>query len=162
MFGGHRAENGIDDKGQSRVLVRGSRIVEVRIRRLSHVDEVATLHAQVTRAIRGIGSGAIICADHRRAFPVSGEVADALSRAMRSNNDGIARSGTLLAPQNTMYNLQVERVMQCAGNPARRLFANLDELREWVGEPLAVAERDALHDLFVAIPEDEVHSASGR
>lgn len=70
------------------------------------------------------------------------------SRAMRRNNGSIGRSALLLDPANAMYNLQVERVVQCAGSPARRLFADIEELRDWVSDALAEPEREALRGLF--------------
>ncbi len=130
----------------ARVLV--GRVVEVRVRRLADRREVEALNAEVFASIRAAGKGAVICADHRSVGPLSREVADAWSRGMRGANGGIVRGGLLLDPANTMYNLQVERVVHCAGNSARRLFVDIGALRDWVGEALTEAERQALHGLF--------------
>lgn len=90
----------------------------------------------------------MICADHRFASPLSGELADFWSRKMRGNNRGIARAALLLDPANTMYNLQVERIVHCAGSPARRLFTDVEELRDWLSDALPRAERELLRGLF--------------
>ena len=128
--------------------MRGNRIVEVHIRRLSDVDDVAALKEQVAAAIRRAGVGAVICADHRFATPLSGEVADAWSRIMRTNDGQVVLRGLLLDPFNAMYNLQLERVVRCADNPARRLFFDINQLRDWVRETLTESEHDALRELF--------------
>jgi hypothetical protein len=128
--------------------VRAGRIVEVHVRRLADVSDVESLRAQVKGTLRLAGPGPVICADHRVASLQSWEAADTWSRAMRGSGFGVVRSGLLLDPLNAMYNLQLERVVQCAGNPVLRLFTDIDELREWVGEVLAEHEREALRDLF--------------
>jgi hypothetical protein len=140
----------VDDarRTTSFATVRFARIVEVHVRRLSTRNDVESLHAQVLAAVRRAGPGALICADHRFASPLSSAVADVWSRHMRGNNDDIARAALLLDPANTMYNLQVERVVHCAGSRVRRLFADIDELRAWVGEALTKSEREALRGLF--------------
>jgi hypothetical protein len=142
------AERGERREVASSARVRAGRIVEVRARRLANRGDVELLDAQVFDAIRSAGPGAVICADYRFVSPLSREVASGLSRGMRVANGGIVRGALLLDPANTMFNLQVERVVRCAGNPARRLFARLEELREWVGGALTESERHALRELF--------------
>ncbi len=124
--------------------VRVGRVVEIRVTRLADLADVESLNARVFDAMRRAGSGAVICGDYRRASPVSRQVANAWSRAMRSSNRGIVRSALLLDPTNAMFNLQLERVVRCAGNPTRRLFADMGELRDWLGGDLTQSERDAL------------------
>ena len=122
--------------------------MEVHVRRLADLEEVAALRVQVAAAIRGAGPGAVICADHRFASPLSSAVADAWSGVLRKNDGHVVRRGLLLDPANVMYNLQLERVVRCAGNGSRRFFTAIDELRDWVGEALNGSERGALVDLF--------------
>jgi hypothetical protein len=128
--------------------VRAGRIVEVHVRRLADRSDVELLRAQVKATLRLAGPGPVICADHRLASLQSWDAADTWSKAMRGSGSGVVRSGLLLDPANAMYNLQIERVVQRAGNPVLRLFADFDELREWVGEVLAEHEREALRNLF--------------
>jgi hypothetical protein len=124
--------------------VRLGRIVEVRVRRLADPSDVDLLNASVFAAMRNAGPGAVICADYRGASPLSRDVAQAWSRAMRIANRGIARSALLLDPSNALFNLQIERVVHCAGNPTRRLFADVNEFQDWVGKDLTLAEREAV------------------
>jgi hypothetical protein len=128
--------------------VRAGRIVEVHVRRLADRSDVELLRAQVKATLRLAGPEPVICADHRLASLQSWDAADTWSKAMRGSGLGVVRSGLLLDPANAMYNLQIERVVQRAGNPVLRLFADFDELREWVGEVLAEHEREALRNLF--------------
>jgi hypothetical protein len=123
---------------------RQGRIVEVRVGRLADLADIDSLNASVFGAMQSVGPGAVICADYRWASPLSRQVAHAWSRAMRIANRSIARSALLLDPSNVLFNLQVERIVHCAGNPTRRLFANIEELRDWVNSDLTEPEREAL------------------
>jgi hypothetical protein len=124
--------------------VRVGRIVEVRVGRLAHLTDVESLNAAVFAAVRRAGPGAVICSDHRGATPLTGDVANAWSRGMRKANASIVRGALLLDPSNTMYNLQLERVVHCAGNEDRRLFKDADELYDWLGGNLTEAEREVV------------------
>jgi hypothetical protein len=120
------------------------RVVEIRVVRLLDPADVESLHSSVRAAMDRAGAGATICADCRRTLPLSSPVSTAWSRHMRSANRSIARSALLLDPSNTMFNLQLERIVRCAGNPTRRLFADVDELSDWVAPGLTEWERKAL------------------
>lgn len=128
------------------------RIVEVRVRRLAEMAEVESLNAGVLAAVHIAGPGAVICADYRRVSPLQHGIADAWSRAMRKANRSIARSAILVDPTNTMFNLQLERIVRCAGNPRRRFFADLEELHLWLDGDLMEPERQALQ-AFLATDE---------
>jgi len=69
---------------------------------------------------------------------------------MRKANGSIARSAILVDPSNTMFNLQIERVVHCAGNPTRRLFADLEGLHNWLDGDLTEPEREALQAFLSA------------
>jgi hypothetical protein len=145
--------------------VRVGRIVEVRVGRLANLRDVEFLNAAVFAAVHRVGHGAVICSDHRAGTPLVGEVANVWSHAMRKANTAIARAALLLDPSNTMYNLQLERVVHCAGNEERRLFKGADELCEWLDGTLTEAEREALRTLFpdgqpLGVPESR-QRASG-
>jgi hypothetical protein len=128
--------------------VRGERLIEICVQRLDDVAAVASLSASVLDAVRQVDSGAVIWGDYRRASPISAQVASAWSRDMRHANRAIARSGILLDPSNEMFNLQVYRVVQCAGNPSRRLFTDPHELLAWLNDFLSPDERDVLPGLI--------------
>ncbi|HLK35582.1 MAG TPA: hypothetical protein VKU41_02440, partial [Polyangiaceae bacterium] len=107
---------------------RVGRVIEIRVRRLASRLDVQKLRDALYVALGQAGRGAVICADLRGVGPLSREVSDAWSRAMRAANRDIARSCLLLDPSNVTFNLQIERIVRCAGNPERRLFADVDEL----------------------------------
>lgn len=140
--------NGGSQRTRSLARVRVGRVVEVRLRRLADPTDLESLNAGVFAALQRAGPRAVICADYRRAKPLSPQVASAWSRAMRSANPAIARSALLLDPANTIFNLQAERVVRCAGSPARRLFSEIDDLCRWVADDLTHPERDALREFF--------------
>jgi hypothetical protein len=128
--------------------VRTGRLVEVRIGRLAGLAEVESLNAAVFDAVRSVGPGAFVCADHRHAGPVPGELANALSRAMRNVNRCVGRSAILLHPENMTFNLQLERIVQCAGGAVRRVFTDRRELHEWLESQLTEEERRAMRALL--------------
>ena len=137
--------------------VRVGRLVEVRVGRLARLSDVDSLNGSVWAAVGGVGAGAVICADYRKATPLTGEVASAWSHAMRRTNESIVRSALLLDPTNTMFNLQVERVVHCAANEHRRLFKDAKELQDWLEGILTQAEREALR-AFLWAGSGENHS----
>ena len=61
-----------------------------------------------------------------------------------------------LDPRNVMFNLQVARVVRCAGHDARRLFTDPLEMGDWLGDLLTDAERAALRGLLAT--QAEAHS----
>jgi hypothetical protein len=139
------AEGGIQRRGAAALVrLRVGRVIEVRLGRLADLADVESLNADVSAAVRRAGPGAVICADYRAASPVSGGVASAWSDAMRRTNRAIARSAVLVDPSNAMFNLQMERIVRCAVNPARRLFADMEDLRDWMDGDLTEPEREAL------------------
>jgi hypothetical protein len=124
--------------------VRVGRLIEMRVGRLAHLADIDALKASAAAAMRLAGPPFVICADHRFASPVSTDLADPWSRAMRSVNRNLGRSAILLHPANTTFNLQIQRVVQCAGSDARRVFTDRKELLDWLDVRLTEAERAAL------------------
>ena len=139
-------------RASSCARVREGRIVEIRVRSLVDLDDLASFCADTGSAIRSAGPRAVVCADHRLASPLSGEVADEWSRRIRQGNNPAhtKTSAVLLDPANAIYNLQVERVMQCAGKQVR-LFPALVELTEWLGAWLTDAEKATVHELYASL-----------
>jgi hypothetical protein len=80
---------------------------------------------------------------------------------MRKANGWIARSAILVDPSNMMFNLQVERVVRCAGNPTRRVFADLEELQNWLDGDLTWPERQALRKFLSADDGGGEHAYDG-
>jgi hypothetical protein len=124
--------------------VRVGRLVEIRVRRLASISDVDSLNAAVHSAVDSIGSGVVICSDHRRAAPVTGDIANNWSRAMRRTNPAIARSAFLLDPSNTMFNAQLTRIVLCSASENRRIFADVKELDDWLDGTLTKTEKEAL------------------
>lgn len=120
------------------------RLVNVRVGRLASVADVESLCAAVFAAVLRAGPDAVIFSDVRKTTPLTSEVATAWSRAMRKANEAVARSALLLDPLNTMFNLQVERVVHCAGHEQRRLFNDAEDLRNWLDAGLTSTERAGL------------------
>jgi hypothetical protein len=116
------------------------RLVEVRVFQLSGLDALAKLSNRIVTFAGAGPAPAVIVGDYTHARPFSQTVGDAWSRAMRGFNESVAWSALLLARSNETFNLQIERVVRCAGNPGRRLFYEGRELRDWVAERATAAE----------------------
>jgi hypothetical protein len=141
---------GASGRGSSFARVRAGRIVEIRVRSLVDLDDLASFCMNTGSTIREAGPRAVVCADHRSATPLSGDVADEWSRRIRQGNAAHTKtSAVLLDPANALYNLQVERIMQCAGKQVR-LFPTLDELTAWLGATLTDAEKATVRELFAS------------
>ena len=77
------------------------------------------------------------------------EAAGPWSHAMREANKYLIRSAVLVDPGNTMFNLQMERVVRCADYAGRRrIFTNVAELRDWMSDAAADAELQAIDALL--------------
>jgi hypothetical protein len=63
---------------------------------------------------------------------------------MREANRTIAGSAILLDPANVTFNLQVERIVRCAGNASRLIFSAPAELQSAMESKLATSELEAL------------------
>ncbi len=130
--------------GGSFARVLAGRLVEVRVLRLIDIEDVERLNAEAHAAIGRAGPGAVVYGDHRGASPLARDVADVWARGMREANRSIARSAILLDPANTTFNLQLERIVRCAGSSSRRIYSAPAELQAMMDAVLVGHERDAL------------------
>jgi hypothetical protein len=124
------------------------RIVELRVTRLRHVDDVVALEARVGEA--SPVERAIIFADYRSAKPCPQALADEWARLMRVYNGRLARSAILLDRENIAFNMQMERIVRCAGSPARRTFDDPVALRRWLSSESTEAELSRLDELLAS------------
>ncbi len=121
---------------------------------MTSVADIGAFTAQVLAATRQTGGRALLCADYRRASPLMPEAAGPWSHAMREANKYIIRSAVLVDPRNTMFNLQIARVVRCAGHAGRRrIFEDVAELRGWLGDAATEAERQSI-DAFLSRRDD--------
>jgi hypothetical protein len=123
------------------------RLVELQVFELALPEDVAVLNAALLAAVSSFATSVVLLADHRRARPFPHEVGDAWSRGMRMANPRVIRSGILLDPANETFNLQMARVVRCAGSPRRRWFDVPSDLRAWLADvatPCELARVDEL------------------
>jgi hypothetical protein len=117
------------------------RLVEVRVRTLRNLEDVAALGGAMQRVVQPVKGAIVVCADYRDAGVLSQEVADAFLGILATYNARIERSGMLLSTQHATFNLQIERIVREAAHPARRTFRVARELSAWLGEVLGPGER---------------------
>jgi hypothetical protein len=124
--------------------MRAGRVVQIRVRRLTDLTDVERLDEAVGTALRDAGPGASICADYRGTPPVSPAIAKAWANVMRGTNGAVTRSALLIDPRNTLFNLQMDRIVRCTANPARRIFLDVARLGDWMAGVLEESERAAV------------------
>lgn len=118
------------------VECRVGRLIEVRLGWLNEVSDIQKIEEGLVQAFTQIGSAAIICADLRGIEVFSPAVSDALLETFKRDNRHLVRSALLLSAANAIFNLQVERLLREAANPARRAFRAPEQLLAWLGEVL--------------------------
>lgn len=118
---------------------RVGRLVEARLGWMNDAADVQRFLEQMRLAFKLAGNS-VICADWRQALVLPPSAGDALLELLRQGNRHFVRSAVLLAPENAVFGLQVERLCREAGNPARRTFRHVDPLLAWLGEILTPLE----------------------
>ncbi|HXX69681.1 MAG TPA: hypothetical protein VEK07_21035 [Polyangiaceae bacterium] len=127
--------------------LRGKRVVEARAWRRMERAALQALDEQIGDAVRR-ADGPILYADYRHASPVVPAVGRQWSRAMRRANGRVLRTGILVDPANILFNLQLYRWVECTHNPARRVFADRNELFAWLAIGCSEQEQRVLRDIL--------------
>jgi hypothetical protein len=117
------------------------RLHEVRFVMPVSLDDITMLASELSRSM---AKGKIIAvSDLRGCGVLPPEVFEALLRMVRIDNRGIERSAVLLPPH-AISQMQFERLVREAGNPARRTFRDVPTLCAWLAETLTATEQHAL------------------
>lgn len=119
---------------------RVGRLIEARLFSLHSLVDAAHFQDQMRAAFRRAGSGALICADWRPANVMPPDVSERIAATLRDSRALIARSAILISRERATFNLQVERVVREAQNPARRTFREMTPMLDWLGELLTPEE----------------------
>lgn len=115
------------------------RLIEARLCWMNDADDVHRFLEQMRLAFKVAGES-VICADWRRALVLPPSAGEALLELLRQGNRHFIRSAILLAPEDAVFGLQVERLCREAGNPARRTFRDVKPFLTWLGEVLTPLE----------------------
>lgn len=115
------------------------RLIEARLCWMNDAADVQRFLEQMRLAFKVAGES-VICADWRRALVLPPSAGEALLELLRQGNRHFIRSAVLLAPEDAVFGLQVERLCREAGNPARRTFRDVKPLLAWLGEVLTPLE----------------------
>jgi hypothetical protein len=124
------------------------RLVEARLFQLQSADEVSIFQAAMRDGFRKAGPKSVICADWRPAGVLSPEVAEGIIGLLRVGNAFFERSAILLAQDQALFGMQVERVVREARNPSRRTFRDSLKMRKWLAEVLDAEEVRRMNDFF--------------
>jgi hypothetical protein len=137
------------------VRCRVGRLVEARLYLPQTAAEVASFAEELRRVFSRVRDKCVICADWRAATLLAPPVADALVNLLRRGNPFLERSAVLLAADNAVFSLQVERVvreasrMREANHPARRTFRDPASMRAWLAEVLTSEEVRRVDEFLV-------------
>ena len=108
------------------------RLVEARLVWVNDATDVQRFLEEMRLAFKLAGSS-VICADWRRALVLPPSASDALLELLRQGNRHFVRSAILLAPENAVFGLQVERLVRWE----RTLLLTVSKLRRSIGKPSA-------------------------
>jgi hypothetical protein len=123
------------------VTVRVGRLVEARLASLADVDEVGRFERAMGEAFASADGLSVVCADWRQANILAPAVAERLTGLLQRGNPHVERSAILLAREHATFNLQVERLVREAQNPARKTFRDAAAMVEFLGAVLTPAEK---------------------
>lgn len=117
------------------------KLVEARVFALADRAAADDYGLQVAAAAVRVGSGAVLCADHRavRIYPEA--AAERLIELFRPNNKRFARITLVIAPTNATLLLQLERLVRTAGSDMRRVFREPEGALEHLAVALDPEER---------------------
>lgn len=87
---------------------------------------------------------------------LAGARAEALIALMRTDNAQIERSALYQPCDKPSLNLQLERLVDAAGNRSRRLFHTAAGVEQWLGEVLNGAEKRRLQLAFSRILQEQM------
>jgi hypothetical protein len=125
----------------------------VTFRAVPPVEEANTENAarDLRAIIVGIPGRVVVCSDVSEGRTFSAETTARFIALMKSDNRKVERSALLLSAASPTFQLQMERMVREAGNPARRTFLDRRELREWLRPVLSHEEQAAL-EAFLFFP----------
>jgi hypothetical protein len=126
------------------------RVVLARWRRLVDVAHAEAYRAAIFSAVGAVDGPVVVCADWRFADIVAPEVTPVITSMLVGVAHRIERSAIALAKQHATFNLQAERVVREAGNPARRTFRDTEQMLAWVGEVTTPQEHVAMRAFLAA------------
>jgi hypothetical protein len=123
------------------VEVRAGRLIEARLVSLADVDEVIRFERAMGEAFGSVGGRSVVCADWRQANILAPPVAERLIALLQRGNPHVERSAILLAREHATFNLQVERLVREAQNPARKTFREAAAMVDYLGDALTPGEK---------------------
>ncbi len=124
------------------------RLIQTRLYALQHPRQVIQVQTAVIQALARLSRDAIICTDWRKIDVFAPEVAEAVIGMLNVTNGRVQRGAILLHPDKATFNLQVERVLRDANNPARKSFRNAEKLLAWLSAILEPNELDCAHEFL--------------
>jgi len=132
--------------------VKMGRLLEFRAMEPSMPEDLDVERQRMTHFFQTIPGKVVVCADFSRATIFSPEVATKVVDVLRYDNPRIERSGFLVS-DSAIFSLQLERLVNQAGNPARKCFRDPFDLKVFLGPNLTHEEHSRLAQ-FLSDPVD--------
>jgi hypothetical protein len=127
--------------------IRVGRLMEIRLLHgYNTLADVETMRERISQAFATLpaSQSVVIAADWRYCRLMGAEASDHVGKMIGSFNARIERSGTVTSPDSPVAVLQFLRVIRESKHPGRKLFQNVSELSEYLGELLTPAEQARL------------------
>jgi hypothetical protein len=107
------------------------------------VAQVDKLASEIREILARLTRSAIFCSDIRRAKIFPPDVAERITKLLKTDNPRVERSAVVIG-DSSVFGMQLERMFREAGNPGRRVFRSVDAITTWLDEVLTPLERESV------------------
>jgi len=130
---------------------RRGRLIEVVAKSPLTMDDVERSNVRMGEILASKSEMGVVCGDYSRARVIPAQQVKRLSEVFARHAARVERSGLFIAPDSDVALIQMERVINLAGNPMRRAFHDVREIEAWLSEVLDPGERVRLRMFLSAI-----------
>lgn len=130
---------------------RRGRLIEVVAKSPLTMEDIERSNVRFGEILASRSELGVVCGDYSRARVIPAQQVKRLSEVFAKHAPRVERSGLYIAPDSDVALIQMERVINLAGNPGRRAFRDVREIEAWLSEILDPGERVRLRMFLSAI-----------
>jgi hypothetical protein len=130
---------------------RRGRLIEVVAKSPLTMEDIERSNGRMVEILMALKQPGVVCGDYSGARVIPAQQIKRLSEVFARHAPRIERSGLLIAPDSDVALIQMERVINLAGNPMRRAFRDVLDIVAWLSEILDPGERVRLRMFLSAI-----------
>jgi hypothetical protein len=120
--------------------IKVGRLVELRIESPFAMTDFGPFRERLGKLLQSAPGKVVACTDLRRANVFAKDVADTWITIMRGDNPKMERSAFLVTAGG-LFGGQIERMINEAGSPIRKVFRESLDLKVWLGTALTADEK---------------------